>query len=218
MTRIIDLLHKQNPYIDFSAEEYSLDLQGWGSEAPIFEDVIRQLRPSRILEIGSWKGASAIHMALLTQKYQIPDVEIVCVDTWLGSPNVWIDGPASPYYSSLMLVNGFPSIYYQFIANIIKSGVKDLVTPFPSTSSAAASFFAAKGLHFDAIYIDASHEYRDVRQDLELYWSALQPGGVLFGDDFVPAWGGVVRAVSEWSEVIGRKISIAPEGKWLIQK
>jgi len=33
-------LHSQDPYDGFEAGEYDLDLQGWGSEHPIFREVL----------------------------------------------------------------------------------------------------------------------------------------------------------------------------------
>jgi len=52
-----------NPYRDFDARSMTLDLQGWGSEHPWFERFIRRIAPAEIIEVGTWKGASAVTMA-----------------------------------------------------------------------------------------------------------------------------------------------------------
>lgn len=58
-------------------------MQGWGSTHPIFAEVINLISPRLILEVGSWKGASVIHMANLLKAQNI-DGAIICIDTWLG--------------------------------------------------------------------------------------------------------------------------------------
>lgn len=37
----------------------------------------------------------------------------------------------------------------------------------------------------DYIYIDGNHDYKHVKQDLELWWPKLKPGGLLAGHDFL---------------------------------
>jgi len=54
---------------------------------------------------------------------------------------------------------------------------------------------------FDWVYIDGNHSYEFVRQDLELYYRKLKPGGYIVCDDYHHAgfWDdGVTRAVDEF--------------------
>jgi hypothetical protein len=54
---------------------------------------------------------------------------------------------------------------------------------------------------FDWVYIDGNHSYEAVRQDLDLYWRKLKPGGYIVCDDYHHAgfWeDGVTRAVDEF--------------------
>ena len=37
---------------------------------------------------------------------------------------------------------------------------------------------------FDWIYIDAMHDYKNVRDDLEAWWPKVRSGGIISGDDF----------------------------------
>ncbi|HEX3862567.1 MAG TPA: class I SAM-dependent methyltransferase [Stellaceae bacterium] len=193
-----------------------MDLHGWGSQHPIFERLLRELRPRHILEIGTWKGASAIHMARLQQGLGLHDAEIVCVDTWLGALEFWADHNDASRYRSLNLTNGFPAVYYTFLRNVVAEAVASVITPFPTTSAIAARFFKRHNLTFDLIYLDASHDYEDVVADVAAYWPLVAPGGALFGDDFTQGWPGVVRAVSEFSETLG--IAAAVDGdKWVLR-
>ena len=86
-----------------------------------------------------------------------------------------------------MLERGQYGFFEEFLGNVKAAGVSHCITPFPMTSTNAARIFAEKGMQFDLVYIDASHEYVDVLSDLRprrpsarLQWrrraaDALQP-------------------------------------------
>src|SRR5262249_11372505 len=148
-------------------------------------------------EVGSWKGASAVHMADLLARNGLVG-EILCVDTWSGGPEVWLhqDDPKL----KVPFKFGRPDIYSQFIANVIHCQHTDSIIPLPTDSISAAKICAAKGILADAIYIDAGHEYEHVAADLAAWWPILRGGGILFGDDYHLLWIGVVRAVHDFAD------------------
>ncbi len=191
--RVRDLLYDASPY-DTPEMHLAPDMQGWGSTHPVFRDVIAEVLPKLIVEVGTWKGASAIHMAKLCQQMRLP-AEIVCVDTWLGNWQHWsrTDGVGSR--KDLRMVNGFPHLYYQFLCNVIHAQVQEVITPLPLTGVAGAKLFAHYGLRPDIVYVDGDHEYESVIGDLRGWLALLSPGGVLIGDDIL--WPGVKRAVEE---------------------
>jgi SAM-dependent methyltransferase len=213
MTRqIYPFLHRTDDVFDL-AELMPLDLEGWGSHHPIFEETIGAVKPTLIFEVGTWKGASAIHMAKLLQKFAI-EGEIVCIDTFLGSPEHWTyDG----FRTGLNLKNGRAQLYTQFLSNVIHEGLQNVITPFPISSTAAADVLRRTPARPDLVYIDAGHEYADVRRDIDLYWNLLRPGGVLIGDDFIPTWHGVIRAASEFAAQNKLDLKVAGE-KWSLRK
>lgn len=211
-------IHDTNPYKDFPLHEYTEDMQGWGSQSPIFEQVISKCRPQTIIEVGSWKGASAIHMAALIKQYNCVGAQVVCVDTWLGSVEHWLSHDKPAGRQSLKPKWGMPTIYRQFLANVILTNHTDIVVPFPVDSITAARFFQAKALFADAIYIDAAHEYESVTADLHAFWKLLRPGGVFFGDDYHLTWIGVVRAIHDFAEEMGLDLNVSFQDKWLVQK
>lgn len=52
---------------------------------------------------------------------------------------------------------------------------------------------------FDAVYIDAVHQYEDVKQDIAAWLPRVRKGGFIGGHDYISAmWPGVCRAVNEW--------------------
>lgn len=182
----------ERQYGDMDLSDLAPDLQGWGSTHNIFRHVIETHRPRVIIEIGTWKGASAVYMLQLAEELGV-ETEIICVDTWLGSADVlWLNPNIRP---SLMLKNGYPTMFRQFIRNILAAGVARRVFPLPMTSSAAANVLIQKGVIADAIYVDGSHDGPEVLMDLTAYWRLLRAGGVMFGDDYDQYWPGVKWAV-----------------------
>ena len=195
------------------------DLQGWQSTCPIFEELIRETKPKVIVEIGTWKGGSAINMAKLC-KYYGCDTKIYCIDTWLGASEFWTNPTPE---RNLHLHYGYPQIYYQFLSNVVRNDVADCIIPVPLPSSI--------GIHLvpnaDLIYIDGDHSFDGCLQDVTNAYSKLNPGGVMFGDDYCNNIFQVKEAVHTWHEKYlmeapieyrGRSIGSPEQWFWLTRK
>ena len=214
---IRDKLFPTSPYQGF--EPVFDEAQFKEDTHPIFRQVFQQLRPKTIIEVGSWKGGSAIHMAKLCKEFGVEGGEIVCVDTWLGSQEMWADHDPASYwgFSSLNVKHGFPTIYYHFLSNVALSGHSDIITPFPISSVGGAEYLANKNVEADLIYVDGGHGYRDAKNDIEAYWGLLRMGGVMIGDDYHSGAPGVIQAVNEFAASIGQKHQVLV-GKWMLQR
>lgn len=180
--------------LDLSA--LPVDLQGWNSEHGIFRAALEAARAGLVIEVGTWKGASVVHMHQVSRRLGL-STKFICVDTWLGS-NVehWLESSLRP---SLRLRYGYPQMFPQFLRNMMHAGIMDDVFPLPMTTTAAAHLIRRLGLVADAVYIDAGHHEEEVYLDLRLYYDLLRPGGVLFGDDYATSWPGVVAAVNRFA-------------------
>ena len=81
------------------------------------------------------------------------------------------------------------------------------VVQYREPSVAASRRFADRSLDF--VYLDGSHTYEAVKEDIAMWQPKVKPGGMLAGDDL--PWEGVTRAVREalpaFEEV---------EGRWLV--
>ena len=176
------LLYSTDPYKDLHWT-FQPDYQGWGSDDPILQEGILSVKPSLIVEVGTWKGASALHMAGICKTHSI-NAEIVCVDTWLGNWQHWSRKAGVGSKEDLRLVNGFPTLYFQFMSNVVARGYQDRITPLPLTGIAAAKLFAHYGLRPDLIYVDGDHEYESVIADLTSWLPLLSERGILIGDDY----------------------------------
>lgn len=210
-------LHRVNPYRGFDFKAYPYDERGWNFNSPIFGELISELRPMLIVEVGSWKGGSALVMAQVLRNIQL-STAILCVDTWLGALEFWTDHDDEERYGSLRLRHGYPTVYYQFLANVCHRGFTDVIVPFPQTSATAALWLAREHIVADLIYVDASHEYADVDADVRTYWACLRPGGVMFGDDFTDNWPGVKKAVLEFAYANGAALEVRDNNFWILRK
>ncbi len=214
MDAMTKLLHDVSPYDGFDASSYPPDLQGWGSDDAIFREIISATRPKIIVEVGTWKGASAIHMASIIKELGL-DTRIVCVDTWLGSPEHFLAENIA-WRESLLLKNGYPHLYFTFLGNVIRSGLTEQIIPLPTTSENAAVILRAKGIQPDVVYIDAAHEEEPAYRDFRTYWNLLSPEGLLFGDDYI-LWDGVTRAANRLAQEVKLPI-IGKTGKFVISR
>jgi cephalosporin hydroxylase len=210
------LIHRDNPYTDFPHESYDLSIHGWNFESSLFDRLINEVKPSLIIEVGTWLGGSALRMADLCKTLGL-QAQIVCIDTWLGSVEFLERVEDPDRYALLRKKNGYPQVYPQFLANVIKSNSQDIIIPFPITSSIAGRFLMKRKILADMIYIDASHDYEDVIVDLRLYYNLLRSGGTFFGDDFVEWWPGVQKAVNEFTKEIGVEPQMQ-DNFWIIKK
>ena len=145
-----------------------------------------------IVEIGTWKGLSANKMANLC-KSRNKHARIVCVDTFLGSPE-HMDGEWAS--NGLDRINGVPCLFETFRNNTKLLKNHDTIYPFPISSMEAAHFMLKKQVNFDVIFIDGSHEYESVLMDIILFWKILKKGGIMILDD--AKWVGVERAINEF--------------------
>lgn len=185
----------EDVYAKFVIDQTKVDMQGWGSDHPILPWTIEQLKPNLIIEVGSWKGRSAINMAKKLESLGI-DGEILCIDTWLGSPEHWLAEDWG--WDSLRMSNGRPNLYDTFMNNVVANQCEKYITPFSLTSEAAYFVLQKLSIKSSMIYIDAGHEYESVTKDIEMYWQLLEEGGVMILDDYI-SWGGVTKAVNEFA-------------------
>lgn len=185
------------------------DMQGWNSEHPIFKQLIDEIQPRRIVEVGTWKGASAIHMASLCE------AEIFCVDTWLGGiDHALSDKPVDQLPRD---EHGAPRLYHQFLRNVASTPFAARIRPIQQTSLNAAKILHSAPMTelIDLIYVDGSHEYDDVYADLCAYHALLAPGGRIFGDDF-RTFPGVFTAVIRYAHERGRQVREVAGNYWML--
>lgn len=191
---LIKLLWRgQEPLQDFDGSAERVDFQGWGSTHPYLTQVLEEIMPTIVIEVGVWKGGSVITMADVVKRLQL-DSAIIAVDSWLGSVEHWV---VDAWFQSLKIESGYPTLYRTFSANMISRELVDIVVPLPLDSVNAAHLIKRHGIAADVLHIDAGHDFNSVISDLRNWWPVLRTGGVLIGDDYDPSgayWPGVYKA------------------------
>jgi hypothetical protein len=217
--RLTKLLLPANPYEGFPVDQFPADEgddpQGWGHRHWVFDYILRAARPKVIIEVGTWKGGSAVKMAQLIKELEL-DAALICVDTWLGSPEHIRKPEKNRWMDSLDRRWGYPQLYHKFMANVLKWNCQDVIVPFPATSENAAVVFGQARLKADIVYIDAAHEYEPALRDFRDYWEILNDGGYLIGDDYI-GWPGVTKAADEFAASKNSTLA-GGRGKFVVRK
>lgn len=152
----------------------------WFTYPTLYSDMVKKFPSgSKFVEIGSWKGKSSAYMAVEIAN-STKNIEFTCVDTFLGS--VCHQG-----------MEGLSELYDVFKNNM--KPVEPYYRDLKMTSLEAVKLFEDNSLDF--VFIDACHEYDNVKADIMAWLPKVKPGGILAGHDYVETWSGVIRAVNE---------------------
>jgi hypothetical protein len=186
-----------SPYDNFPHRRFRPDFQGWNSDHPYLSDSIQRARPAIIVEVGVWKGGSTLHMAETCRALNL-NATIIAVDTWLGAWDHWVQ---PEWHAHLLFQNGYPTLYYTFLTNVVDRGLQNFIVPLPLDSVNASVVLHHKQIRPDIVHIDGGHDYETVMSDLTRWWALLAPGGTLIADDYAEgggAWPGVTTAVDNF--------------------
>lgn len=212
------LLHGYNIYKNFDYKKYEHKIVGWNTDPVLYEEYITTLKPSVIVELGSWLGSSAIAMGHIIKKHNL-DTKIICIDTWLGSLEfigLHDEDPAR----RLMSIHGQPTIYYHFLANVLHEKLQDVIIPLCNTFHHGCSWLDMHDISADLIYVDGDNGLVSIYNDLNDAWSILQNDGIMFGDDLSnPGWPGIRLGLNKFC--IDKNIRYEPinsENFWQITK
>lgn len=147
---------------------------------PVWESLISKINPSRILEIGSFEGASTCY--LIEKLAASKNIEIHCVDTWQGGVEHKQGGNAEINMSEV-------EKRFLFNTKLAIDRAKHSVelTLHKANSDLALSRLLADGKqgYFDFVYVDGSHQAPDVLCDAVLGFRLLKENGVMVFDDYL---------------------------------
>jgi len=141
---------------------------------------------SKILEIGSFEGRSAVWFL-----ETFVNAQLVCVDTFEGSPE---------HVAANM---DLEQLFQRFTEN---------TTPYADRlevrrGHSSKMLYGLEPESFDVIYVDGSHTEADTLMDLVVSFGLLKRGGALLVDDYnQPAFPGVRSAVDTFCKVFDVKI------------
>ena len=147
-----------------------------------------------VVELGSWLGKSTRYIA-----DTVPGAVVVAIDTWKGSRE---------HHQMADCIGLLPVLYETFLKNCWEYRTR--MVPLRATSQRGLDLLYHYKVEPDLIYIDASHEYRDVLADVQRSLDFF-PKAILCGDDW--KWDGVRKAVTEVSKT-GRLKAWAKGNVW----
>ena len=151
---------------------------GWYSKenAATIKMLLNRAHPTTVVELGSWLGKSTVHIA-----QNLPEgAKVYAVDHWLGSTE-----HHSPNRKDVQKF--LPSLYEQFLSNVIHFNLTKKIIPSRMTTNEAAVKMRENAIVADMVYVDASHDEASVYQDLVNWFPLIKSGGILCGDDW--NWG-----------------------------
>lgn len=131
------------------------------------------------IEVGSWVGESAIAL-------HNGGANVTCVDHFKGNLHDCL--------SSVATAMGPDRIEAQFRKNVGNLLGRE-ITLIKQASLEAAYWLPRQNA--DLIFLDASHEYQDVKADIQAWRPHLASDGWMCGHDHNDAFPGVVMAVAE---------------------
>ncbi|KAF7826235.1 S-adenosyl-L-methionine-dependent methyltransferase [Senna tora] len=211
------LFNGTSPFENFPPEHAAKRLRrtrvkGWGSKGAVFENLIRRVKPRTIIEVGTFLGASALHMAELTRSLGLK-TQILCVDDFRG----WA-GFRTDRFKDIQMINGDVLLYYQFMQNVASFNATESIVPVPFSSGSALMKMCELGVYGDLVEIDAGHDFYSAWSDINRGYHVLRPGGILFGHDYFTAADnkGVRRAVDLFAAVHRKKVTIDGQ-HWVIE-
>lgn len=163
-----------------SAVEAAMEIDGWMNEAELTWLATNAFGKKHVVEFGAWKGRSTKVLALARTVWSY--------DLW--------DGKIPGHEVA-------PTVGRDFICNLWEEVLWQRVIPMHYPTHYAAQM-NRHDHDLDMVFIDASHEYEDVKRDIDTATTILQHGcirekrtGLLCGHDFSNDYPGVQQAVRE---------------------
>ena len=151
--------------------------EDWFTYPELYKDMVNRFPSgSKFVEIGSWKGKSSVFMCVEIANSG-KKIDFYCVDTFEGS----VEHQNNPE---------LPRLYDIFKDNM--KPVEGYYQDMRMSSMEAVKKFQDESLDF--VFIDGSHEYEDIKDDIISWLPKVKRGGVLAGHDYYfppqpPSWG-----------------------------
>lgn len=133
----------------------------------------------RILEIGSWVGASALSWAQGIHTYCQDKGTITCLDAW--QPFFDRTTHTDDVYHKMEQALVSDTAYQLFLHNI--NTIPNTIVHQHLRGKSENILPLLREESFDIIFIDANHTYEAVLQDIKLAIPLLKNNGIICGDD-----------------------------------
>lgn len=175
---------------------YYTDIQGWTTFENLYKGMVNRVKTgsrAHFVEMGVWRGRSAAFMGVEIAN-SFKNITFDAIDTFSGS-----EEHLNPTYDTYLpeLADDPDYLYKECVKNL--EPVKDFVNIIRGTSLDVSKTYQDESLDF--IFIDGSHRYEDVLDDLKAWYPKVKVGGYITGHDI--SYHEVYQAVTEFQESIG---------------
>lgn len=170
------------------------------------EKLVQQHNVRIAVELGSWLGRSACHIAKILPE----DGRLYAVDRWrfIGQDVI--------RHADLK-----ETFYEQFLSNVIHAKLAHKIVPLRMETAEGSLWLKKNNIRADLIYVDADHTADGVYHDLANYYELLSENGVICGDD----WNLQVRGkypirigVTLFAKRMNLRIFVKNERLWILRE
>ena len=163
-----------------------------------FYDFISEKNYKKLVEVGVWKGHSISYLASKNK-----NSKIYAVDLFELSLELFHDE----------IKKQIPYIYEIYNKNLNIDGTRKIIRDIKGLSWEASEHF--QDYTVDFVFLDASHNYESVKNDINAWFPKVRSGGIIAGHDY--DWNGVNKAVNEFAKE-KLEINTFDGGVWYINK
>lgn len=191
-----------------TVEHFYEELYGFFNFPTVYKLAVSRIPDNmngHFVEVGSFAGKSSAFMAVEIINSG-KNIKFDCVDTWEGS-----DEHNTLQFPEAYRLTKNNLLYDTFISNM--KPVESNYTPVKMCSVDAAKLYEDGSLDF--VFIDASHDYENVKNDIIAWFPKVKLGGIMGGHDYDNMFLGVVQAVNE---LFGENITIIDGNSWIVEK
>lgn len=132
-----------------------------------------------VVEIGAYRGRSSVFMARALRALGRA-ATILSIDPFEAAPRDSLNPRGS---------------FSAYLRQVRSAGMEEVCIPMVAYAHRAA---AAVPDRIGVLVVDGDHRYESVCRDLALYAPKLLPGGLVFIDDYAPAYADVIKATDEF--------------------
>jgi hypothetical protein len=169
------------------------EIEGWFNWRSAQEEAVSHFPDSScFVEVGAYLGRSLCSLAEVVT-VSGKQLKLIGIDNCRGSGT---EGPRQKDYHGAAVARGGGTFAGALHRNVLACGYGDLISLIIADSINATKIFADASV--DWVHLDASHDYANVKADIEAWLPKVKPGGWLSGDDYDEfKWPELVKAVGD---------------------
>ena len=169
--------------------EHLLRTDNWFNYRSFYDTIVEQNPQFKTFaEVGVWKGHSISYLASKLKERE--GVQLYAIDLW--DETYKYDGVN---HGTTELKEQKKFLYEIYQTNIERAGVREIIKDYKDYSWDAARNFEDESLDF--VFIDAGHDYDEVKKDIEAWLPKVKPNGIISGHDYYNTHTEVKKAVDE---------------------